>query len=216
MRKLIGVIVVALFLAAPTMAITYVVDTTSLWPDGSSNSAWWLQQPPAGGIGSYVYASGQPILRPPKDAFLGYPGSSFDLRMDKTQDAVPTAMPGYTWETPYDPGTPFAISVDGFVVSDGSGVTSLMNYNNNDPTTGLPSEFLFVGEGSAQGLSYRFEAYWDASLDPAYPVMVDGEPAVIAALTRGTLEVVPEPLTMLGLTLGLGSVGAYMRKRRMA
>lgn len=37
--------------------------------------------------------------------------------------------------------------------------------------------------------------------------------ATIDALDTGT---VPEPLTMLGMFLGLGSVGAYIRKRRMS
>jgi len=35
-------------------------------------------------------------------------------------------------------------------------------------------------------------------------------------LTCGGVQYVPEPLTMLGLALGLGSVGVYVRRRRLA
>ena len=38
---------------------------------------------------------------------------------------------------------------------------------------------------------------------------------VTAEALWGVSTAVPEPLTMLGMFLGLGSVGAYIRKRRM-
>jgi hypothetical protein len=191
MKKLIGVVVAVLLLAVPATAITYQIDPTI---------SSWSQTPAAGGIGSVVGAAGQLLAVP----------SSFALQAQKNVDAIPSTKPGYTWETVY---TPVALAIQaGTWTANVGGVTSMTNYNNN--SGGLPSEFLFVVEGvGTDGSAYRVEAYWNANQDP---LVLDGVPEiVVAGLTEGTLEIVPEPLTMLGLGMGLVGIGGYIRKRRM-
>ena len=56
---------------------------------------------------------------------------------------------------------------------------------------------------------------WDGKTKPTLYAFVDeGEQDQLWMLIGGS-DPIPEPLTMLGMFLGLGSVGAYIRRRRM-
>ena len=83
----------------------------------------------------------------------------------------------------------------------------------------LPNGYMFAME------LFEYNGIWQAEIEKtwngtvwvtgnvAYGV-VNGLPATGTPLHNTTL--IPEPLTMLGMFLGLGSIGAYIRRRRSA
>lgn len=188
-----------LAVTATAGAVMYDIDTLS---------STWTQTPADGSVPSVVTAMGLFDTTPPT---LGL----FDLSAMKLSPAVASTRPGYDWETEYTAAS-VDISVIDLLTNDGitiDSIESLVNYNNNDTTSGLPNEFLFVGEGFTDaGLPYTIEAYWNdqegtLTFDPT-------NNGIQGNFVNGSLTVVPEPVTMAGLMLGVGALGGYLRRRR--
>lgn len=71
----------------------------------------------------------------------------------------------------------------------------------------------FCGDGSHNGFAQVWNAgFTSGDTDPTDPPGDDSVDYHILAPN----SIIPEPLTVLGLVLGLGSVGAYIKRRRMA
>ena len=188
--------------------------TYNLLPGPGSS---WQQDPAAGGDFSSVYANalldggGGLIV----DG-LKWPGASAAILPGEDYYGV------FDWRTSYDP---VVLSIwagtDSWTASDFASL-SFTNYNNN--VGGLPSEFLFVGEGDLlDGRSVYFEASWDASagltLVPTFPEFEPvGGPLVAGYLEIGDLPpgVIPEPATLLGVGLAVMGLGGYLRRRKLA
>lgn len=160
----------------------------------------WVQYPPEGGLGSTVQAFG---------SFTSSP-SQFMFDAVKLEEATPSSHPDYTWQTTYDVAS-IMMSVDSWMIVSAD---YAINYNNNDPGTGLPSEFLFRGGGTTlTGTPYAFEAWWNMDDDP--PEYIPGF-QVGADLTGARLMVgneIPEPATVGLLLVGLGGLLVFRRRR---
>jgi len=78
--------------------------------------------------------------------------------------------------------------------------TTLDKLNDANPTT--LSDISPAGPGNA---TWAFE--WDKSISAGGTLLISKD--------KNITTIIPEPLTMLGVFLGLGSVGAYIRRRRM-
>lgn len=161
-------------------------------------SGSWTQTLPEG-LGSMVSANGN----------FGDVTSYFDLVAISYQPTE-TNHPDYDWQTEYL-GT-VMMMVDGWTISQADW---LMNYNNNDPITGLPTQFLFRGGGLTVDMTpYLFEAWWDVDEDPL--TYIPGV-QVGADLTGGRLLIgneIPEPTTIGLLVIGLGGLVLLRRHRK--
>lgn len=179
-----------------------------------------LWAPSAQGLNIYNIGSGSWTQTPPEGlpAWVEAEGdfgasSLFHLQAFQSQPATPSTNPDYQWQTEYDYGF-VTIVLDGWefpMMADW-----LMNYNNNDPETGLPTQFLFRGGGCTTDMTpYLFEAWWDVIEDPLnydnYPVMIGAD------LTGGRLLIgdeIPEPTTIGLLLIGLGGLVLLRRHRK--
>lgn len=90
-----------------------------------------------------------------------------------------------------------------FQVDDGGGGSDSVTKN----AIAGPNTFVF-GFNEFVGVDFSDVAY--------ISLMIDGVSEGDYRIDSLECGVVPEPMTMLGLFLGLGGVGAYIRKRRMA
>ena len=102
--------------------------------------------------------------------------------------------------------------------------TDIMGTNfaatNSTSGVGLVSGWEFDDAGHLLGVSWYYDFHvYDINLDTGVATSLGYDlrsqlPGNITMM-GGLSEVVPEPLTMLGVFLGVGGIGAYIRRRRM-
>ena len=95
--------------------------------------------------------------------------------------------------------------------------SALSIYPDGNPPALLGCEFQYTQaftvyqSGTLTGQSTSFRGYTEGT-----GISGAGSELFNGTYDTGVLKIVPEPLTMLGMFLGLGSVGAYIRRRRSA
>ncbi|MCK4627295.1 MAG: PEP-CTERM sorting domain-containing protein [Phycisphaerae bacterium] len=83
---------------------------------------------------------------------------------------------------------------------------------------GFGNNSLVAGDDYQLTGAFRFGAEDTGAYDSDYNTFTfqQGEPGSVATLTQLKGGLIPEPLTMLGLFLGVGSLAGYIRKRKLA